>query len=390
MYSGSLELFYEKHPDTAQLTYDQHYSLLMNDTTEFAGSYTRNFRKLGIDARCVVANDVLLQNKWKVENIRALNENKDVLFTQIDSFQPDILWIENLDYIDNAWFSKVRKEIKSVKLIIAYHCAPYTKLELEKLRNADFIITCTPGLKSKFENEGIKSYLVYHGFDTDLLTRINTEKIEPVKDLVFSGSLITGGSFHNSRIDLIEKIIAVNIDLSLYVTLENKYKIKAKQLLYHLLEISKKLRLEKLTDRIPVFEYGRSNVKGYSAKLLESNNPPRYGIDMYNLFNMSKIVLNIHIGVAGEYAGNMRLFEVTGMGSCLLTDNKRNMSDLFDVEKEVVVYDSPEDCINKIKWLLDNEEERIRIARAGQKKTLEFHTVEARCKSIIDIINSQI
>ncbi|HEY5536019.1 MAG TPA: hypothetical protein VIL99_13930, partial [Ignavibacteria bacterium] len=66
MYSGSLELFYEKHPDTAQLTYDQHYSLLMSYTTEFAGSYTRNFRKLGIDARCVVANDVLLQNKWKV------------------------------------------------------------------------------------------------------------------------------------------------------------------------------------------------------------------------------------------------------------------------------------------------------------------------------------
>lgn len=390
MYSGSMELFYEKHPDAAQLTYDQHYSLLMNDTTEFAGSYTRNFRKLGIDARCVVANDVLLQNKWKVENIRALNENKDVLFTQIDSFQPDILWIENLDYIDNAWFSKVRKEIKSVKLIIAYHCAPYNKLTLEKLRNADFIITCTPGLKSKFENEGIKSYLVYHGFDTDLLTRINPENTEPVKDLVFSGSLITGGSFHNSRIDLIEKIIADNIDLSLYVTLEKKYKIKAKQLLYYLLEISKKLRLEKLTDRISVFGYGRSYIKGYSAKLLESNNPPRYGIDMYNLFNMSKIVLNIHIGIAGEYAGNMRLFEVTGIGSCLLTDNKRNMSELFDVDKEVVVYDSPEDCINKIKWLLDNEEERIRIARAGQKKTLESHTVEARCKSIIDIINSQI
>jgi len=390
MYQGSLKLFYEKHPDTAQLTYDEHYSLLMNYTTEFAGSYTRNFRKLGLDARCVVANDVLLQNKWKVENIRSQNENKDVLFTQIESFQPEILWIENLDYIDNAWFSKVRKEIKSVKLIIAYHCAPYNKLTLEKLRNADSIITCTPGLKSKFENEGIKSYLVYHGFDTGLLTGINPENTEPVKDLVFSGSLITGGSFHNSRIDLIEKILADNIDLSLYVTLENKYKIKAKQLLYHLLEISKKLRLEKLTDRIPVFEYGRSNVKGYSSKLLESNNPPRYGIDMYKLFNISKIVLNIHIGVAGEYAGNMRLFEVTGMGSCLLTDNKRNMSDLFDLDKEVVVYDSPEDCINKIKWLLDNEEERIRIARAGQKKTLEFHTVEARCKSIIDIINSQI
>ena len=82
--------------------------------------------------------------------------------------------------------------------------------------------------------------------------------------------------------------------------------------------------------------------------------------------------MNIHIGVAGDYAGNMRIFEVTGVGSCLLTDNKKNMSDLFEPGKEVVVYDSPEDCIAKVKWLLENENERKKIAGSGQKKTLNL------------------
>jgi spore maturation protein CgeB len=98
----------------------------------------------------------------------------------------------------------------------------------------------------------------------------------------------------------------------------------------------------------------------------------------------------MHIGVAGNFAGNMRLFEVTGVGSCLLTDNKKNLADLFDVGNEIVVYDNPQDCIEKAKWLLENEQERKKIAAAGNKKTLEKHTVENRCKLILDIIDQEL
>jgi len=390
MYPGYLESFYRKNPQTNVQPYEDHYNLLINDATEFAGSYTRNFRKLGIDAKCIISNDKLLQTKWKYENNLNSDRNSDILYEQINSYKPDILWIENLGYINNDWFNNVKKNIKSVKLIIAYHCAPYDKDTLGKLRNADFIITCTPGLKKAFESEGLKAYLVYHGFDKDLLSGIKRKEDGFVNKLVFSGSLITGGSFHNSRIDLIESLLKEKIDLSLYVTLENSYKIKVKQLIYLTSGLLKKLKMARLTERISIFEYGRSPVKNYSNSLLRSNHLPLYGIDMYNLFSNSRIVLNFHIGVAGDYAGNMRMFEVTGVGSCLLTDNKKNMSDLFETDKEVVVYDNPDDCINKVKWLLEHEEERKQIAMMGQKRTLETHTVENRCKSIIDIINAEL
>ena len=68
-----------------RLSYEDHYNLLIEDTTEFAGSYTRNFRKLGIDAKCIIANDTVLQKKWKSENKINSEKNSDILFEQLIS-----------------------------------------------------------------------------------------------------------------------------------------------------------------------------------------------------------------------------------------------------------------------------------------------------------------
>lgn len=390
MYQGSLDSFYHNNPSVQDLGYEDHYNLLLNDTTEFAGSYTRNFVKLGIDARCIVSNDIILQDKWKMENSVAAESVADLLFEQIKSFQPEILWIENLTYLDADWFAKVRSQIHTVKLIIAYHCAPYTNKYLDKLRNADFVITCTPGLKDTMEKEGMRAYLVYHGFDNQLLSRLDKGKNTSPVVLTFSGSLITGDTFHNERIKLIERLIDEKIDITLFVTLEKSLRIRAKQAIYFLSEFLKKTGLGKITQKYSLFEYGRILVKHYSQRLIKLNHPPQYGMSMYNLLSRSKVVLNIHTGVAGNYAGNMRMFEVTGTGGCLLTDNKINMNDLFNVGTEVLVYNDTDDCIKKVKWLLEHEEERERIAKAGQKKTLGVHTVENRCRTIVDIINSEL
>lgn len=90
------------------------------------------------------------------------------------------------------------------------------------------------------------------------------------------------------------------------------------------------------------------------------------------------IGFNIHIDCAGDYAANMRLFETTGVGTCLLTDKKSNLSELFKDGEEVITYSSVDDCLDKIKWLLDNPIECRRIARNGQQRTLKDHNFENR------------
>ena len=390
MYQGYLDSFYNRYNDIGNLNYSELYDLLLKDTTEFIGSYTKTFRKLGINAECVIANDTVLQSKWRSENISKSDRDKEILTEQVKKNQPDILWIDNLSYTDKDWLQNIRSTVKSIKLIIAYHCSPFSPKIIERLKYVDFLITCTPGLKQEMENNGIPSYLVYHGFDTDLSQRIVAGNGLAKSNLIFSGSLTAGADFHGDRIELIESILRENIDIALYVKLENKYKIKAKQAIYIINEMFKKVRLEGLKKYIPGLQYGIKPVKNYSGLLLKRNLPSVYGIEMYNLFSNSRIVLNMHIGVAGNFAGNMRLFEVTGVGSCLLTDKKMNLGDLFDVANEIVVYDNPQDCIEKAKWLLENESERRKIAEAGQKKTLKQHTVENRCKLILEIIDMEL
>ena len=378
------------HNEVNQLSYSDHYKLLSEESTEFVASYTRGLNKNGADTKFVVANDTNLQNKWSRENGLKQASRREILFDQVKSFGPEILWIDNLSFIDREWLENIRKSIKGLRLIAGYHCSPFGQKIIDTLKAVDVVITCTPGLKTEMENIGKRSYLVYHAFDDTLISKIPKGEDFLNDNFVFSGSLISGSKYHDERIKLIEKILKEKIEISLYVNLEKQYKIKIKQAIYGIRNIMHKLNLQDLAERIPVLEYGKTKIENYSDILLKSVRNPVYGNEMYKLFSNSKIVLNMHIGVAGDYAGNMRLFEVTGMGSCLLTDSKKNLGELFDIGNEVVVYDSPEDCIEKAKWLLDHDDERNRIASAGKTRTLKSHTVDKRCVEIMRILENEL
>ena len=111
---------------------------------------------------------------------------------------------------------------------------------------------------------------------------------------------------------------------------------------------------------------------------------------MFQLVSKSKICFNIHGEIAKKCAGNIRLFEATGMGTCLVTDWRENMSDLFDIDREVVTYKLIGECIDKVKWLLNNPNEAEKISKAGQARTLKDHTVENRAAMIHNIFKKKL
>jgi spore maturation protein CgeB len=374
--------------------YKEQYDKLLDNTSEPVGSYTQMFNNLGTEAVCIIENADFLQEKWAQENNIKFKGNKQLVFDQIRSYNPDVLWIENISYSEIGWIDYIRSALPSVRLIIASHCAPFNPGIIERFKNLDFIITCTPGLKKDFENNGLRAYCVYHAFNPEVLNKINGENPFEINDFIFSGSLFMGSGYHGKRLELIEKILTENIGLKIYGNLERHYKIKAKQFLYYIYRLLDNFNSGRFFKRIPLLnkyeDYKNSPVSNYSELLRASTNPPIFGMDMFKLLRNAKITLNIHGEVAGDYAGNMRLFEATGVGSCLLTDNKTNMNDLFICGEEVVVYNSFEECIEKAKWLLENEKERNQIAKAGQERTLKTHNVEARCRLLIDIISKEL
>jgi spore maturation protein CgeB len=124
---------------------------------------------------------------------------------------------------------------------------------------------------------------------------------------------------------------------------------------------------------------------GYGAGTLDRGSPivarhhgEVWGMDMYRALASSRMTLNRHIGVAENNANNMRLYEATGVGTLLITDQKDNLGELFEPGKELVTYRSKEEAAELIRYYLEHPGEAEDIARAGKKRTLSEHTYEQR------------
>ena len=108
-----------------------------------------------------------------------------------------------------------------------------------------------------------------------------------------------------------------------------------------------------------------------------------WGADMYQVLRRSRITLNSHIDMAGSEAGNMRLFEATGVGTFLLSDFKDNLDTLFAPDREVAVWRSIDDCLAGIGRYLGDEAACTAIARAGHERTMAQHTYRRRASEIL-------
>jgi glycosyltransferase involved in cell wall biosynthesis len=107
------------------------------------------------------------------------------------------------------------------------------------------------------------------------------------------------------------------------------------------------------------------------------------GDDMVNAINSYKIHFNKNIADDINY----RTFETTGCGTFLLTNYTPGLEKLFDIGKEIVVYNDLNDLDNKVKYYLENEEEREKIAKSGYERSKKDHTYFERSKKLIQIIN---
>jgi spore maturation protein CgeB len=394
-YPQYISSFYEKNPEASLLSYKKQHSLLTQDSIETASAYVKNLNNIGVVSVEIITNATHLQNTWKKEHHLPINTpDKILIIEQIKEFKPEVVWIDDLSLVDVEWKTNLLKAVPSVKLFVGHHCAPYNEALLDKFKLFDILFTCIPCLKSEFEKNGIETYLLYHGFEDSIIENISKNNQLPTTDFLFSGSLFSGSGFHKTRIEYIETIIKSGIKIDLYCNLESFQKILVKKIFYYLIVGLRGLKLEKIIESISFLKknkaFGDMPIHFYSKKLIQSSKPPVFGNEMYQLLAKSKICFNIHGEVADKCAGNIRLFEATGVGSCLVTDWKDNINELFEPGKEIVTYKTIEECVEKVRWLIDNPEEREKIAKAGQERTLKFHTIKMRVIVLNEILSSRL
>ncbi len=109
---------------------------------------------------------------------------------------------------------------------------------------------------------------------------------------------------------------------------------------------------------------------------------------MFRHLQRSKVSLNTHIDLSSSHASNKRLYEATGVGTCLVTDWRPNLPTLFEPDSEIVSYRSVDESVEKLNYLMEHEKHRRAIASAGQQRTLRDHTFDSRAGQIDTLICS--
>ncbi len=84
---------------------------------------------------------------------------------------------------------------------------------------------------------------------------------------------------------------------------------------------------------------------------------------------------------------NFRTFEAMGAGCLMMTNHTNGLRNLLD-PLTIRIYDTYQDCINKIKYFINNEEERLQIAINGYNEVRKNHSYDARVADLIRIIET--
>jgi hypothetical protein len=369
-YAQFLDAHYAELPGLAERPYSEQLESLLSSGFGTSDAYSRNFRELGHQAAEIITNCQPLQLRWAQENAirlpRMLAAARRAPFPigpaasralvrrispkQIEAFTPDVV------YRHDVW-SMTADELDATRAQGSLLVGQITSLppDIERLREYDLLISALTHFVERFRSAGIAAEFLRLGFDEAVLDRLRSEGLDPSPEaerkypVSFVGGL--NPKVHVRRIPLLEAVCrGVGMD-----------------------------------------------IWGYDADELDTDSPLReryrgqaWGLGMYRILAQSGIVINFHEDVHEGEAANMRLFEATGSGALLITENYENLPEIFEPGREVVTYESTDDLVEKIRHYLEHEDERIQIARAGQARTLSEHTFAQRMRVLAGMLESHL
>ncbi len=263
-----------------------------------------------------------------------------ILLAQIEDFRPDVILNQDTFHVDTGLIRRI-KGIGNPILIGQVGIEPSRG---EDWNVYDLMMSQLSSTVNFFRGLGVRSEVNHLAFEPALL---NALAAAPAADIEVS-FVGTVSPDHRQRIALLEAV-ARRYDLKLFGN-----------------------RPQTLPATSPLHRCFQGEV---------------WGADMYQVLRRSRITLNSHIDLAGREAGNMRLFEATGVGAFLLTDFKDNLHTLFAPDGEVAVWRSIDDCLAAIGRAIGDDEGRATVARAGHARTMTQHTYRHRTTEILGFVD---
>lgn len=373
------------------LSYSDQMAKIFEDAFGWSNSWSSALTPLGYECLEIASNAKQAQMSWaKEQGLGSLgNWQLDITEAQICKFQPDILFVDDYALFSKAWLDRVREKCPSIRLVLGWCGANF--YDEEPFLAYDALLSNIPEICEHFSSKGHKSFHMYHAFDSRILNRL-PQNVTPEFGISFAGQITRDG--HRERESILLKILETE-QLHLFCpdsarTLKGAFKVFVKKILW---PVSKFFRRLGILEKVPeVFRHLNklewAEVQSLHPSFKKIWHPPVFGIEMYRVFQKSRIVLNNHINLSRVSANNMRMFEATGVGACLLVDHKERVGEIFEVDSEVVTYRSAEEAYEKARFLLQHPDQAKKIGLAGQARTLKDHTFNNRAEAFDKIIRS--
>ena len=388
-------------------SYDQLTAVLFADSPIYSDAFAGAMRRLGNDAVDLIYNAEPIQRRWAEEHGVGYSERRwmrDIFFAQLDHYRPDVVYLQGVNW---HWAMPIlqpefRERFPFVRFLVGYSG---NVVDVRTVAPLDLVLAGVPPFYQRYRQMGKRCVLMYHGFDEANLERVERWRRGAhgggAQDFIFAGSTGYGWrQSHRGRYwELLQLLLSSPLKLWAF---ESRDAIPAGQQV----EAPPGLRERMLAEiraggdagamvarlrRMQSHELGNDEPVIPLAELFpERCSPAVYGTEMLDLLARSRITYNRHTDQSEGYAGNMRLFEATGMGACLATERTVNIAELYEPDSEVVTYSSIEECCEKVEYLLEHEHERAAIAAAGQRRTLRDHTVLRRCEMLDELIKDHL
>lgn len=321
-----------------RITYDNILKCVLDFQFGTADFYSRHLREFGWEVVDVIANFERLQTQWAWE--RRLPSHDNVLDRQIEEFNPDVLFLQNLSVLGS------KLEHYKHRYFMAAQCSCAIRREL--VPHFKVIFTSFPHFVRRYGTQPYCKF-IYNplSFEPDVLTGMQYIPYAQRYDITFVGGV--GAPSHWSK------------GMSLLHRVANEF------------------------ENFMWWGYGQDQVSGPLRSAYQGH---AWGRQMYEIYAHSKIVINRHGEIAQGYANNMRLFEATGCGALCMTEDAPNLGTLFELynQPEVVTYNSSNDTIDRIRYYLDHPVEAHKIGTAGMVRTHAEHTYRERMKVISDAL----
>jgi spore maturation protein CgeB len=363
-YPAFLAAHYGERRELTQASSDEQLATLMERSFGTFDAYSSGLRQLGHEAAEVVVNCEPLQRRWGAENGTRLRTGPltklpgplggraergaliDLARGQVERFAPDVLYVQDLGYFSPRQLRKLRRD---VPLLVGQIASPGPGDRT--YREFDLLISSFPHYVERFHSLGLDAEYMPLAFDERLLDRLGdpTGQSPRNHDVAFVGGM--SAAPHRRATSVLERI-AHDFD-------------------------------------VDVWGYGAESLRR-SSPILRRFHGEVWGLDMYRVFADSKIVLNRHSDASAGYANNMRLFEATGVGALVFTEEAPNLADLFEPGAEIVGYVDEDDLRMKLAHYLADDDARHGVAAAGQARTLRDHTYSRRMEQLVALLERRL